>query len=94
MGGHLTMQQPNATTDRSGRPITVGTRVRVLEIPESLVANLPVEERADVESMLGAVFEVYEIDDFGSAWVEKVWDESDGSCSHAIGFAPHEMELA
>ncbi len=88
------MQQHKATTDRSGRQITVGTRVRVLEIPVSLIAKLPVDERPDIESMLGAVFEVYEIDEFGSAWVERVWDESDGSRSHSIGLAPHEMEVA
>jgi hypothetical protein len=88
------MQQPGTTTDRLGRPITVGTRVRVLEIPKSLVADLPAGERPMVESMLGCVFEVYEIDEFGSAWVEKVWDQKDGSESHSLGLAPHEMELA
>ena len=88
------MLHTEATTDRLGRPVTVGMNVRVLEIPESLVRDLPDEERPEVQSMLGRVFRVYEIDEYGSAWVEKVWEDDDGSRSHSLALSPHEMEIA
>ena len=43
--------------------------------------------------MVGDVFDVYELDDFGQAWVRKDWDDADGNChGHSIGLDPHEME--
>lgn len=59
---------PASVTDRHGQPVTVGSHVRVLSIPESVLRPLPPDERADLESMLGEVFEVYEIDEWGQAW--------------------------
>jgi len=79
--------------DRNGRPVKVGTRVRVLSVPASLMNTLPPEEQAQVASMVGEVFEVYEIE-AQTAWVEKVWRTSDGEESHALALATDEMELA
>jgi hypothetical protein len=57
------------------------------------VENLPQEERADVTSMIGAVFTV-EIDEDGDVWVERRWDDGSGvSHGHSIRLDPHEMEL-
>jgi hypothetical protein len=78
--------------DRRGRPVRVGARVRVLSVPASLMKSLPPEEQVRVSSMVGEVFEVYEIEG-DAAWVEKVWRSSDGAESHALALAADEMEL-
>jgi hypothetical protein len=85
------------TTDRTGCTVTVGTRIRLLEIADSVLRDLPADEQQDLRSMVGEVFEVYEIDKHGAAWVEKCWPGADGACcsrSHSIGLDPHEMEVA
>jgi hypothetical protein len=82
------------TTDRHGHPVTVGMRVRVTGIDPSVTRDLPGAEGQDVASMLGEVFEVYEIDERGAAWVEKQWPQSDGaSRSHSLALDPREMEV-
>ena len=45
--------------------------------------------------MIGEVFEVEEIDEYGYPWVRKSWpNEAEGRCqSHSIALEPHEMEL-
>ena len=88
------MSPEGLTSDRHGRSVRVGSRVRVVEIGTQLADRLPVEERADVLSMVGGVFEVQEIDGWGSAWVEKTWSEAgSGLRSHSLALAPSEMEL-
>ena len=86
---------PVTAHDRHGRPVRVGTRVRVLEIAEALRDSLPPEEWPELQTMLGEVFEVYEIDEYGSAWVEKEWltDDGDVSHSHSLALDSHEMEV-
>jgi len=73
--------------------VTVGCRVRVLTIPESVARPLAPDDRADLLSMLGEVFEVDEIDEWGQAWVRKQWSTGDGGYRyHSLGLASHEME--
>ena len=81
--------------DRHGLPVVVGTRVRVLEIAESLKARLPADEWQELEAMVGEVFEVYEIDEYGAAWVEKAWlnEAGDYSHDHSLALDAHEMEV-
>jgi hypothetical protein len=57
--------------------------------------SLPHDEIEDVRSMIGEVFEVYEIDEYGSPWVEKSWHfpEDDKYKSHSIALDSNEMEL-
>ena len=43
--------------------------------------------------MVGEVFEVYEIDEHGSAWIEKQWDRQGGLRTHSLALAVHEMEV-
>ena len=78
--------------DKNGRVVTVGTRVRVLSIP----ALDPEMERSEVDrvnSMLGEEFEVYEVDAYGRAWVEKWWYiGTDISTSHSLGLESNDME--
>lgn len=86
------MREP---TDKYGRQVVVGSRVRILELSQSFLASLPPDEIEDVSSMIGEVFEVYEIDKNGSSWVEKIWDYPDqNQCSsHSLALAANEMEL-
>ncbi len=81
--------------DKYGRSVVVGSRVRILELSSSFLASLPLDEIEDVRSMIGEVFEVYEIDEYGSPWVEKVWNYPDkGQCSsHSLALDANEMEL-
>ena len=72
----------------------VGTRVRVLKISPSVLSQLPASEAECARSMQGEVFEVYEIDEWGGAWVEKYWRTEDGtSSSHSLGLGPTQMEV-
>ena len=80
--------------DRKGAPVNVGTRVRVLEIAAFLKRDLPPEEVTALGTMVGEVFEVYEIDEHGAAWVEKVWNGPNGRHSHSLALDAHEMEVA
>ncbi|RYF27334.1 MAG: hypothetical protein EOO23_08005, partial [Comamonadaceae bacterium] len=76
------------------RPVVVGTRVRVLSVPTSVLERVDLTERERVVSMVGETFEVYEVDSWGGAWVEKWWRESeDKSTSHSLGLRPTEMEI-
>ncbi len=79
--------------DRNGQPVRVGTRVRLLEIPAFLVRELPPDEVEDLMTMVGEVFEVYEIDESGGACVEKIWYEPGGQRSHSLSLEAHEMEV-
>jgi hypothetical protein len=82
------------TFDRNGTPVTVGSIVRVLEVPVSLMEKLPPDEAAEIQSMKGAAFSVYEIDEWGSAWVEKLWNVGTSEpFSHSLALAPSEMEV-
>ena len=81
-------------TDRGGCPVNVGTRVRVLEVPPSLLRDLPAEERQALQGMIGEIFEVSEIDEHGIAWVEKTFDHADGARHHhSLALDSHEMEV-
>lgn len=80
--------------DKNGNEVKVGSLVRVLKIDQSLIAVLPDEEVDDVKSMLNDVLEVYEIDEYDGAWVEKWWDRGEGKTgSHSLSLSSLEMEL-
>ncbi len=80
--------------DINGVEVRVGTRVRVLTISDATLAQLPKAEADAARSMQGDVLEVYEIDEWGGAWVEKSWRAKDGSSvSHSLGLGPEQMEV-
>jgi hypothetical protein len=86
--------ESTTTRDRHGRAVSAGTRVRVLVVRPSVLDRLDELERQRVASMIGETFEVYEVDQWGGAWVEKWWRESDSeSTSHSLGLAPDEIEV-
>jgi hypothetical protein len=81
--------------DRRGNPVRVGSKVRLLCLSGKWLDELPADEKADVFSMIGEVFFVEEIDEYGHAWVRKSWpDDIAGCChSHSIALGPDEMEM-
>ena len=49
--------------------IRMGDRVLLVEIPESLVADLPLEEQAEIRSFVGQQAWVTEVDAHGYCWL-------------------------
>ena len=86
---------PSRPRDIAGNIVQVGDRVRLLGLSGNWLEELPAEEKQDVLSMIGAVFTVEEIDEYGYPWVQKSWpNEEEGKChSHSIALESHEMEL-
>ena len=84
-----------APKDKHGNIVGVGTRVRLIGLTGQWLENLPGDERPAVLSMIGEIFEVEEIDEYGQAWVRKSWFDSEGGIcnSHSIGLEAHEMEV-
>lgn len=83
-----------APSDKHGNVVGVGTRVRLIGLTGRWLEDLPADEKPAVLSMLGKIFEIEEIDEYGQAWIRKSWFESEGgTCrSHSIALAAHEME--
>jgi hypothetical protein len=85
------MNKLTVIKDRNGSSVRVGDFVRVLHIPDDV---RPTHDEAPyVESMLGEVFEVEEIDPLGCAEVTKWWQLGEGhSRSQSLNLSPHEIE--
>lgn len=58
---------PLAPVDSSGQAINVGAKVRI-ESVASCARGLPREDQARLNSYVGKVFEVLEIDRYGMIW--------------------------
>jgi hypothetical protein len=88
------MTTDSEARDVNGAVVRVGMRVRVLKISPSVLSELPESEAECARSMEGEVFEVYEIDEWGGAWVEKLWRTDEGtSSSHSLGLGPTQMQV-
>jgi len=72
--------------DKHGKIIEVGDFVRVVNIDRTMRASLQAEEKVKIKSMLNEVFQVYEIDEYEQAWIEKQWEKnSENLESHSLG---------
>jgi len=88
------MSEVREVVDCAGRRVEVGTHVRLLKIEGNLLNDVPEEEFNDLRSMIGQVFIVSEIDEYGSAWIEKSWELSPGEIhGHSIALGASEMEV-
>ena len=85
----------SSPVDINGSPVSVGTTVRILSLSGQWLNDLPAKERCDVMSMVGEIFVVKEIDEYGQPWVSKSWsDEAEGACrSHSVALESHEVEV-
>jgi hypothetical protein len=68
--------------------------VRLIGLSGKWLDELPPDEKRDVLSMIGEIFEVEEMDEYGHPWIRKSWpDAEEGMChSHSIALEPQEME--
>lgn len=73
----------------------LGSRVRVLSLSGQWFDALPNDERTEVASMIGEIFEVDDIDEYGQPWVSKHWpDLAEGTChGHTVALEAHEMQI-
>lgn len=62
---------PSRLQDRNGRAVGVGARIRLVGLSGKWLDELPPEEKREVLSMIGEVFVVEEIDEYGHPWVRK-----------------------
>ncbi len=81
--------------DINSNPVAVGSMVRLLSLSGQWLEDLPAEEKSDVMSMIGEIFVVEEIDEYGHPWVRKSWpNEAEGKChSHSVALEQNEMEV-
>jgi hypothetical protein len=86
---------PRQPTDRNGKVVSVGDLVRVISLSGDWFDNLPSDERERVESMIGEVLAVEEIDEYGQPWVCKWWrnTNADTAQSRSVALEPSEMEF-
>ena len=89
------LAMPNEPRDKNGTPVRLGTRVRLLGLSGKWLEDLPEDEKAEVLSMIGEVFEIDDIDEQGRPWISKSWPESEeGRChGHTISLESYEMEV-
>ena len=69
--------------------------MRLLKLGDWARHRLPPDEIAELETMVGGVFEVRQIDEYDVAWIGKDWFRADGSLSfsHTLALDSDEMEL-
>ena len=80
--------------DINGNPVGIGTRVRLLKIADFLRRDLPKDEIERLDSMVGGIFVVDEIDEYGSPWILATWTQGEGKCLiHSLALDSDEMEV-
>jgi len=81
----------NATTiDCKGQTVSLGDKVRVLEVP--LNRDLDEDDLEMFSGMVGAVCAIERIDADGAAWVALWWNGDEGTILTQVGLAPRQME--
>jgi hypothetical protein len=59
-----------------------------------LKERLPADEWRELQTMVGEIFEVSEIDEYGHPWVEKWFESSkEGRYCHSLALEADEMEI-
>jgi len=80
--------------DKNGIEVTVDSHVKVLSLDPADFGHLEEKELSEVLSMIGETLQVYEIDEYGQAWVTKEWWLSENDVmSHSVGLSSNEMEI-
>lgn len=81
-------------SDCNGIPVYVGTKVRVLSVPDWLLKQIPQNETENLQKSIGNVFEITEIDEWGGAWVEISWLGYDQEiCHQSLSLDANDMEV-
>lgn len=80
--------------DRNGNTVDINCLVKVLSLDTGDFTYLGEKELSEIMSIIGETLEVYEIDEYGQAWITKEWWLSDNDViSHSIGLSSHEFEV-
>lgn len=80
-------------TDKNGLEVKVDSYVKVLSLDAADFSHLDEQGLSEVMSMVGETLQVYEVDQYGQAWVTKEWWLSeDDVMSHSVGLSSNEME--
>jgi len=88
------MSNTAKVVDCNGIPVRIGTKVKIVRLLKRLLACLPIEEFEVVSQMIGKIFEVNEIDEYGGAWVEMLFGENgDEFHTHRVSLDASEMEV-
>jgi hypothetical protein len=87
------MKNTKNIVDRNGKLVKVGTKVKIISVPEWLLSKVPADESKRLSSMVGKVFQVYEIDEWGGVWVEKWFNEDNDILNSHISLNSTEMEV-
>jgi hypothetical protein len=78
---------PLPSVDKAGRPIGVGTQVRIVSV-RSCANGLPAEDQARLRSYEGQLLNVLEIDRYGM-----VWFGADGGSDPTFSLRPEEVAV-
>ncbi len=84
--------------DKNGAEVRVGTKVRLLYLQKGeWFDHLPDDEKDDLRSMVGEVFEVEEINQYGKPEITKWWHEENEderrSMCHSLYLEPEQIEI-
>lgn len=102
MGGqryrHATPRDPGLSKigepmDIHGRPVQVGSRVRILKVADWLRREIPTDEFVRLQTLVGTIQPIDEIDEWGSAWIEAEFPQPANRIdSHSLKLDADEME--
>lgn len=80
--------------DINGINVKVGSHVKILSLNPDDFSHLEQKGLEEVMSMIGEILKVYEVDQYGQAWVTKEWwYAEDDMMSHSIGLSSNEFEV-
>lgn len=80
--------------DTHGEKVEIGSYIKIISLDPKDFSYLEKERLSQIMNMIGEVFKVYEIDEYGQAWVEKVWESTEEDYfSDSIGLRRNEFEL-
>ena len=76
----------------------IGDRIRLLQLPEWLLHDLPADEQVELRSYVGQVAVVQEIDKFGYVWIGfgATKEHEGGACfaGHSFGVPKECLDAA
>lgn len=79
--------------DQYDTPIHVGDFIRLLAVRKSVLARLDSKDQVRIAGLIGQTFQVYEIDEWGGAWIKAEWNEKNGRlASHSLMLDSGSME--
>ncbi len=68
---------PLEPVDRSGNQLNVGDKIRILEISDWLVQDLPENEARAIKNCSGKEMLIFEIDNYGYLWTKFIHIDND-----------------